>query len=238
MELRAKNSRTINAEFVGALSWWRIHHLPSHNSSPRDTISQMLQNLHVESCLESFTLRCEFVVRNSMAVKKTINMLWFWICFSVIISVLANLSVSTLYSVTSARCHTRRSTIRRLWWPFPRIHRFPLRFSSQRNNLSVASFAQEGAVSAQSWRKTFAIILTVNRRSLSTREWTRSMFSLPLEVEGRLTLHRPWAIQGLPENAGPTWKQFFPLGHTLHKTVATFDEFHGHSCPVSQETWC
>jgi len=30
-----------------------------------------------------------------------------------------------------------------------------------------------------------AVILTVNRRSLNTRERTRSMFSLPLEVEGR-----------------------------------------------------
>ena len=41
-----------------------------------------------------------------------------------------------------------------------------------------------------------------------------------------------------PKTAGPTWKQFVPLGHILHKPVATFDEFRGHSCPVSQETWC
>jgi len=35
----------------------------------------MLQNLHVESCVDSLTLRCEFVVHNSMAIKKkTINM--------------------------------------------------------------------------------------------------------------------------------------------------------------------
>ena len=38
------------------------------------TISQTLQNLHVESCVDSLTLRCEFMVHNSMAVKKNSNM--------------------------------------------------------------------------------------------------------------------------------------------------------------------
>ena len=64
--------------------------------------------------------------------------------------------VSTLCSATSARCRNRRSTIRHLWWPFPRIHRFPLRFSSQRNTTSVATFAQEWAVSVQPWRRPFS----------------------------------------------------------------------------------
>ena len=32
MELHAKNSRMINAECAGALSWWKIHRFPSHNS--------------------------------------------------------------------------------------------------------------------------------------------------------------------------------------------------------------
>ena len=120
--------------------------LPQFRSHATHTITQTLQNLHVESCVDSLTLRCEFVVHNSMAVKKPPTWLWFFICCSVIFSVSANLSVSTLCSATSARCRTRRSTIRRLWWPFPRIHRFPLRFSSQCNTLSVATFAQEWAV--------------------------------------------------------------------------------------------
>ena len=34
MELRAKNSHTINAECAGALSWWRINRLPSPPTIP------------------------------------------------------------------------------------------------------------------------------------------------------------------------------------------------------------
>ena len=48
-----------------------------------------------------------------------------------------------------------------------------------------------------------------------------------------VTLHRPWGLHGLPENAGPTWKQFFPLRYTLHKPVATSDEFWGPFFPSS-----
>ena len=130
--------------------------LPQFRSDATHMISQKLQNLHIESCIDSLTLRYEFMVHNSMPVKKNHQHDWFFICFSVIFSVLVNLSVSTLCSVTSARCRTRRSTILHLWWPSPRIHRFLLRFCSQRNTLSITTFAQEWAVSVQSWRKPFS----------------------------------------------------------------------------------
>ena len=88
------------------------------------------------------------------------------------------------------------------------------------------------------WRDDFpkpsssVIILTVNWRSLSTRECARSMFSLPLEVEGRPDLASSLG------SSRPSWKQFFPLGHTLHKHVAASDEFLGHSSPVPQDNCC
>jgi hypothetical protein len=72
-----------------------------------------------------------------------------------------------------------------------------------------------------------AIIVTVNRRSLSTRGRTRSMFYYPLRWRGVLTWHRPSGLHGLPEKPGPTWKQLFPIVYTLHKPVATFDWFLG-----------
>lgn len=54
-----------------------------------------------------------------------------------------------------------------------------------------------------------AIILTVIRRSLSTREHTRSMLPPWHEVEGVLILHRPWRLHSLTENTTPTWTQSF-----------------------------
>ena len=77
-------------------------------------ISQTLQNLHVENCIDSLTLRCEFVVHNSMVVKKKNHQHDFDLLFHDFFSVLANLSVSTLCSATIARCRTHRSMIRRL----------------------------------------------------------------------------------------------------------------------------
>jgi len=45
--------------------------LPQFRSHATHTISQTLRNLHVESCVDSLTLRCEFVVHNSMALHCT-----------------------------------------------------------------------------------------------------------------------------------------------------------------------
>ena len=74
MELRAKNSRTINAECVrhcrGGEPIASPHTIPVHATH---TSLQTLQNLHVEICVNIFTLRCEFVVHNSMGVKKKIH---------------------------------------------------------------------------------------------------------------------------------------------------------------------
>src|SRR5215510_12672595 len=84
MELRAKNSRTINAECAGGIVMVENPSppLPQFRSHATHTISQTLQNLHVESCVDSLTLRCEFVMHNSMAVKKSINMaLIFYLLF-------------------------------------------------------------------------------------------------------------------------------------------------------------
>ena len=47
-----------------------IASLPTIRSHTTHTISQTLKNLHVESCVDSLTLRCEFVVHNTNAVKK------------------------------------------------------------------------------------------------------------------------------------------------------------------------
>jgi len=102
--------------------------------------------------------------------KKPSTLLWFFICFSMIFSFSANLPVSTHCSATSARCRTRRSTIRRLWWPFPRIHHFPLRFSSQHNTLSVTTFAQEWAVLVQSWCKPFSF------PNVPSKSWEQTTF--------------------------------------------------------------
>jgi len=65
------------------------------------------------------------------------------------------------------------------------------------------------------------------------------MFSLPLEVEGRPDLASSLGVfMAFPKTLDPLENGFFPLGHTLHKPLAKFDEFQGHSCPVSQETRC
>ena len=45
--------------------------LPQFRSHATHTISQTLQNLHVERCVDSLTLKCEFVVHNSMALHCT-----------------------------------------------------------------------------------------------------------------------------------------------------------------------
>ena len=47
------------------------HPLPQFRSHATHKISRTLQNLHVESCVDSFTLRCEFVVHNCMALHCT-----------------------------------------------------------------------------------------------------------------------------------------------------------------------
>ena len=133
---------------------------------------------------------------------------------------------------TNLHLGNHRSTIHHLWWPFPRIHRFPLRFLSRCNTPSVANFAQEWAVSVTILAQTFfmskysikivwtddfpkpsssAIIQTFNQRSLSTRECTRSMFSLPLEVEG----HPDLALS--LGSSRPSWKRWTHL-----KTVLSF----------------
>ena len=43
-----------------------IASLPQFRSHMTHTISQTLRNLHVESCVDSMTLRCDFVVHNSI----------------------------------------------------------------------------------------------------------------------------------------------------------------------------
>ena len=71
MELRAKNSCTINAECVGHCRGGEsIACPPTIPVHAMHMIIQTLQNLHVENCVNIFTLRCEFVVHNSMGVKK------------------------------------------------------------------------------------------------------------------------------------------------------------------------
>jgi hypothetical protein len=51
-----------------------------------------------------------------------------------------------------------KSTIHHLWWSSPRMHPFPLRLSSQCNIVFFATFAQEWAVLAPSWHRSFSFL--------------------------------------------------------------------------------
>ena len=61
---------------------------------------------------------------------------------------------------------------------------------------------------------------------------------LPLEVHGRPELASSLGSSRPSRKRWTHLKTVLSLEHTLHKPVATFDGFWGHSCPVSQETWC
>jgi len=72
MELRAKNSRTINAECAGALSCGESIASPPTITKARDAhdLSDASKPPR-KSRVDSLTLRCEFVVHNSMALHCT-----------------------------------------------------------------------------------------------------------------------------------------------------------------------
>ena len=126
---------------------------PQFRSYTTRTISHTLQNIHVESYIDSLNLRCEFVVQNSMAVKNQQHNFNFYLLFRVCLGL--GYSLCFHCSATSARGRNRRSTIRRVWWTFRKIYHFRLRFFSQRKTW-VATFDQEWAVSVQSWHKPFS----------------------------------------------------------------------------------
>ena len=204
MELRAKKSCMINAECAGALSWWRIHRLPSHNSG-RTRSFQTLQNLHVESCFDSLTLRCEFVVHYSMAVKKNqqhdfdfwFAFLWFFRSRRFFVFLLSALRLQLDVVIVDPQFITCDDPFQEF---IAFLRGFPvgatllplqllLRSEQFRTILAQTFFVSKCSVKIV-WTDDFpkpsssAIILTVNWWSLSTRDCTQLMFSLPLEVEG------------------------------------------------------
>jgi len=214
--------------------------------------------LHVESCIDSLTVRCEFVVHNSMAVKKNhqhdfdflFAFPWFFRSCRIFLFPLSAVRLQLDVVFVDPRfvaCDDPFQEFIAFLWGFPvNATLFPsqllLRSEQFRYNLGAnlfyfQMFRQNRVNGRLSQTKFFCYH---SKQSIGGH-WAREnahdrCFHYHLRWRGVLTLHRPWGLHGLPENAGPTWKQFFPLGHTLQKPVATFDEFRSHSCPVSQET--
>ena len=119
-------------------------------------VSQTLQNLHVESCIDSLTLGCEFVVHNSMAVQKNhqsdfdfwFAFPWFFRSRRIFLFPVSALRLQLDVVLVDPRfvsCDDPFQEFISFLWGFP-----------VNATLSVATFAQEWAVSVQSWRKPFS----------------------------------------------------------------------------------
>lgn len=129
-------------ESAGALSGYRIE-CPScdkHWLHKAHTMFQTLQDLHLQSDIESLTFRYKFVVHSFMAKKKKTPSTWllFFLSSSQLYVAVAYLSFSTPCSATSIWCHIDKFKFRRGDDPFQEfiaaVWSFPINatfFSSQ-----------------------------------------------------------------------------------------------------------
>jgi len=155
IESRSKNSHTINAECAGHCRGGE-----SIVSPPTIPVARDAHGLSdaSEPPRRELLWQCDAQLRIRGAqfhgIQTNINMtLIFYLLFRDFFGL--GESLFPLCSANSSRCRARRSTICRLSWPFPRIHRFPFRVFSQRNNFR-RNFSQELTVSVQSWYKPFS----------------------------------------------------------------------------------
>jgi hypothetical protein len=127
-----------------------------------------------------------------------------------------------------------------MWWPFPRIHRFSPSFSSTQHTFrrifcsGVSSF---GTILAQTFfmsKCSFKIVWTdefpkpgssASQSAVCEQERKHKIDVFTTTWGGRASW--PLIVLGVftpfPETQDPLEKKLFPLGHPLHKHVATFD---------------
>ena len=178
---------------------------PNFRTYTTHTISQDASKRPRRKLSCQFDPQVRIRVHNSMAVKNQ-QQLWFFIYFPVIFSVSTILCVSTalrlqhevvMLDAQLVACDAPFQGFIAFVCVFPVSARLPsqifIRSEQFRYNLGTKLFMSKYSLKIV-WTDDFpkpsssAIIVTVNRRSLSTRGRTRSMFSLPIEVEGRTDL--------------------------------------------------